>query len=169
TDTTFSLQGVTPNELALMHFGPGATRTAREVWSELDRPEFANIAARSFLVQGFFDDALATEELIDAYAEPLSSGTSEAFIQFFDGLNVELAPDAVAARRVRFQGFGKPAAIIFGADDEFFDATVIPPMFASDFSVPADRTTIVPSAGHYLQEENPSAYSAAVVAFLEDL
>ena len=166
TGTALSLEGVTPNELAQMHLAPMATLTPRDVWSQLDDPAWAEIAVRSFFTQGLQNDALATDALIEAYTEPVSGGTSEAIVQLFEDIVPKLGPDAVAARRDRFRAFEKPVAVIHGAEDGFFDATIIPALFAADFSVQPERVTIVQGAGHYLQEEDPAAYQTAVINFL---
>lgn len=168
TDTTSGLAGVTPNALTLQHFGPGATLTPRDVWSQLDSLRWAKMAARSFLEQGLSDPAGATRRLVNAYGRPLATGSSEAFIQFFEDLNFKLTPEAIAARSAMFSAYPGPVAIVFGADDGFFNPNVVVPSLAQDFGVPDHRVTIVENAGHYLQEETPRAYVNAVSAFLND-
>ncbi|MEM7678779.1 MAG: alpha/beta fold hydrolase, partial [Myxococcota bacterium] len=81
-------------------------RTPREVWADLDDPEFAKLVAAEFLELGFSQPSDVTDELVTAYAGPLSEGSSEAFIQFFEGTGPLLMDEP--ARRERFRDYDGP-------------------------------------------------------------
>lgn len=163
-DTLIGLEGVTPSPLSM----PIMTGEAapQEVWSALDTPEFAAEAARTFLVQGFSDARLIADALVEAYASPLTGGSSASFTQFFEGIGsfVENEP----ARRETLAAFDKPVTVIFGEQDKFFDVNVIVPDIQATFDVPDERVTVIEDAGHYVQEQAPAQYTAAVLTFMDE-
>ena len=163
-DTTAGLEGVTPAPLTAAIMTGEAT--PRETWSQLDDPAFAADATRAFLVQGYSDERLLPDALVEVYTAPLVEGSSEAFTQFFEGLG--LFAESEPVRREAFASFNKPVAIIFGAQDKFFDPDVIVPDFQRAFGVSPGYITVVEEAGHYIQEQAPAQYVGAVLDFLNE-
>ena len=161
TDTAVKLEGVTPAPLTMQIFT--GEKTPREVWQPLDSLEFAEFATRQFLEIGFANDALITDELLEAYTIPISQGASEAFVQFFETVGTVLTDTALDTT---FEQFDRPTAIIWGSEDAFFDADIVPVLFQQSFAVPDSLVTIIDGAGHYIQEEAPDAYVKAVSDFL---
>ncbi|MEL7371876.1 MAG: alpha/beta hydrolase [Myxococcota bacterium] len=142
-------------------------KTPREAWGALDDPEFAHTVAREFLEIGLADPADASDELVSAYAAPLSEGSSEAFVQFFEGIGPVLMSEP--ERRQTFTEYGRPVLVVHGDQDRFFEAATVTRLFAEDFAVPESRVRIVEGAGHYVQEDAPDAYVEALSDFLLDL
>lgn len=162
TNTTAYGEGLTPAPRSVA-IATGE-QTPEQAWRDLDDPEFAEIVTREFLEIGFSDPDDVTDELVDAFADPLDEGTSEAFVQFFSDIFAELGdePD----RRADFAAYDKPVLVVHGADDRFFDADIVTALFAEDFSLDDEQVRIIGGAGHYVQEDDPEAYVEAIAAFL---
>ncbi|MEO0814793.1 MAG: alpha/beta hydrolase, partial [Myxococcota bacterium] len=139
-------------------------KTPQEAWEQLSAPEFASMVAREFLEIGVAEPTALSDQLVAAYAGPLSEGSSEAFIEFFEGIGPVLM--AESARRQTLQAFPGEALVIHGTLDRFFSVDAVAPLFQSDFSLPESRVVRVEGAGHYVQEDAPAEYVEAVVNFL---
>lgn len=159
------LEGVTPAPLTLEILLGQVT--PREQWSQLDDPDFARMATDEFLEIGFLDDTKITEELLDAYTEPIANGASENFVQFFETFGDVFAQGATLLPI--FNNFDKPVAIIWGKEDAFFDVDIVPANLKAQLNVSDDRFTIIEGAGHYVQEEKPEKYAEAVSRFLNEV
>lgn len=163
TDTNVGLEGSTPSPTNLPVLTGQAT--PREVWQQLDDADFARNSTEEFLTIGLFDDALLTEELLNAYVSPLTEGTSEAYIQLFETFpEVAFDPDLTST----MENFDKPTALVWGKEDAFFDDEIVTDYFKTHFDVSDDYVTIVPNGGHYIQEEAPNEFTAAIVQFLNE-
>ncbi|WP_298545793.1 alpha/beta hydrolase [uncultured Aquimarina sp.] len=164
-DASAWLEGATPSPTNGLVFSGQAT--AQEVWSQLADFEFAEFTTNEFLEIGLTNDALITEELLEAYTLPVNNaGTAQAYIDFFETIGIILAdPESTD---LLFQNFNKPVAIIWGEDDTFFDVNAVAARFEEQFSVPENRITIIPDTGFYIQEEAPTEYINAVVQFLDE-
>lgn len=163
-NTTAYAAGLTPAPTTMQIMSGAAT--PREVWEQLDDPAFARATVREFFEIGLADPADATDDLVETYAEPLTTGSSEAFVQFFEGVG-PLASEP--ERRERFARFPGPVTVIHGTEDRFFDVDVVPGLFQEDFGLTNDAVVRVPGAGHYVQEDAPDAYIDAVARFLSTL
>jgi len=163
-DMDGQLAGVTPAPLTLEILT--GQKTPREQWSQLDDPDFARMATNEFLEIGFLDDAKITEELLDAYTNPIENGASENFIQFCETFGGVFA-QGVTLQSV-FNDFDKPVFIVWGKEDEFFDVDIVPVNLQTQLNVPDERFIIIEDAGHYVQEEKADEYATAVSNFLND-
>lgn len=162
-NTFVGLDGVMPGEFTVPILAQ--ERTAEEVWSRLDDPDFATLSTRSFLAQGFAPGTTPSEALVTAYAAPLDDGASRAFVTFFEDLPNFLATES--ARRAAMADFDGPTAVLFGAEDGFFAPTIVAPDLQAAFGTPDENLTLIPDSGHYAQEQTPEAWTAAVIDFLD--
>ena len=65
-----------------------------------------------------------------------------------------------------FAEFDRPVAILWGREDLFLDAAIIPALFQADLNVPEAYVKILDNASHYLQEDAPEEYVNFVGSFL---
>ncbi|MEO1098335.1 MAG: alpha/beta hydrolase [Bacteroidota bacterium] len=158
------LEGVTPAPLTLEILT--GEKTSREQWSQLDDSNFARQATIEFLEIGFLDDNLITEELLDAYTEPIANGAAENFVQFFETFGGIFAEGATL--QTIFSEFDKPVGLVWGKDDAFFNVEVVPVNLQNQFSVPDRLFTTIEGAGHYVQEEKPDEYAQAISDFINN-
>ncbi|GAA0873380.1 hypothetical protein GCM10009117_25270 [Gangjinia marincola] len=163
-DTSVWFEGVTPSATNAQIFSGQAT--PEEVWSQLNNYEFAEFTTNEFLIMGLTNDALITDEFLEAYTIPINEGASQAYIDFFKTIGGILGDPSGTDELL--QNFNKPVAIIWGQDDAFFDVNIVAARYEAQFAVPQNRITIVPNAGHYIQEEAPDEYINAVVEFLDE-
>lgn len=163
-NTMAGLAGVTPSPLVMKIMTQEAT--PEQIWSQLDDVQFAQEATRMFMLQGFSDENLIPDGLIEAYAAPLNDGSRYAFTALFENMPVFMQSEP--ARREAMASFGKPTAIIFGEQDKFYDANVVVPDLKESMGTSDNNITLVPSSGHFVQEQAPQAYIDAVVTFLDD-
>ncbi len=164
TDTLLEFDGFTSPSFMVPIFTQ--QQTPAELWGPLDEnEELAEAGIRSFLEGGIFDGKLVNDELVEAYSTPLNE-SSETYIVLFNDLNNVLLNTPTI--KTAFSDFNKPVAIVWGKEDAFMDATIVPQLFQNDFGVPANRLSIIEGAGHYLQEDKPDEYVKLVSIFLNE-
>lgn len=167
TDTTLEIDpnsGFTPPAIVMPIFLQ--QQTPEQVWGPLSKDDqLAETEIRKFLTDGLFNDALVTDELVEAYSSPVKVST-QTYVGIFSTF-----PNVVANTptiKTAFSNFNKPVAIVWGQEDIFLDASIIPNKFKEEFGVPDNRVTVIPQGGHFMQEEKPEEYISAVSTFLNE-
>lgn len=108
----------------------------------------------------------ATPDMIHGYAQPMSEGTTHAFLAFARGFEwwfEQFNRYQAALRRVDI-----PAATIWGRRDKVLDVTKLPRAFAQDLRIPVQFQHVL-DAGHFLQEDNPAEVAAIISRFMQTI
>ena len=164
TNTVNGMQGVTPAPMVTPIMSGQAT--PRDVFGGLGDGDAALDATREWMDMGYPGEETAPDALVEIYAGPLRDGGAEAYVQFFEAA-IPAFMGGEAARRDAQAAFDGPTAIVFGTQDKYFDADVIVPDFQAALGTPDEAITLIPEAGHFLQEQTPEAYADAILAFME--
>lgn len=118
-------------------------------------------AERAF-ERAYYDDALVTDELIEAYLERLRV---EGAARAFRGLSRPL-PASQRPREIRYEDLAIPTLVLWGAQDQ-----VVGPEVGSFHCVlvPDCRFVAIEGAGHSLMEEKPAEFIEEVTAFFDEI
>jgi pimeloyl-ACP methyl ester carboxylesterase len=112
---------------------------------------------RKGLLHSFYDHALVTPELVEAYYERLTiEGATDAFYG--------LTAPAPAGETVRLERIAVPALVVWGAHDELIAPEVGRRAAAR---LPHAEFVLFEKSGHLPMEEEPEAFLAAVLPFLD--
>ncbi len=119
------------------------------------------------LVGDFIRQFVGHAEAIDrkaaeGYWRPLHEGTP-AFLQMarsFGEFYASLPRWAAALERLDV-----PAMIAWGERDPVLDASLLPAQFARSLRVPPEWISVIPDAGHYLQEDHAEELAALIARF----
>jgi haloalkane dehalogenase len=158
------------DRLVVLNTGVGAGRAPSEVWLRfraLVRSAGGDLAPGR-LIAGACLRPLA-DGVAEAYDAPFPTGESKARVLAFPEL-VPTEPDHPSAVpmldvRERLRSWGKPALVLFGADDPIF-----PPRAAGRLAallpgaLPAETIAV---AGHFVAEEAGDEVGKRIVRFLE--
>ncbi len=160
TDTSLEPVGFTPPTFAAPIF-TGQVSPEEHIEVIFDESVIKE-TTEEILKEGIFNEDLVTDELIDAYASSITQ--TEAYIEFFESSSSVIA--AIPMIKEAFIQFDKPVAILWGKEDLFLDADIIPALFETDLNVPVEYVRILDNASHYLQEDAPEEYVNFVGSFL---
>jgi haloalkane dehalogenase len=157
--------------LVVLDTGIGGGRPPSELWlrfREVVRNLGADVDPARLVESGTV--AGLPDEVRAAYAMPFPTPGSKAGLRAFPELVPAEPehPNTGPMNRVRdaLRSWTKPALVVWGAQD-----TVLPPAVADHFVelIPGARgPVLLEGAGHFLQEDQPDALAAAIVAFLSD-
>lgn len=112
---------------------------------------------RKGLLHSFYDHGLVTPELVDAYYDRLRiEGATDAFYG--------LTAPAPAGATVRLETIAVPTLVIWGAHDELIAPEVGRRAAAR---LPHAEFVLFQKSGHLPMEEEPAAFLAAVLPFLD--
>jgi pimeloyl-ACP methyl ester carboxylesterase len=112
---------------------------------------------RKGLLHSFYDHSLVTPELVEAYYERLAvEGAPDAFYG--------LTAPAPAGATVRLETIAVPALVIWGAHDELIAPEV---GRRAAKRMPHAEFVLFDKSGHLPMEEEPEAFLAAVLPFLD--
>lgn len=112
---------------------------------------------RKGLLHSFYDHSLVTPELVEAYYDRLAvEGATDAFYG--------LTAPAPAGAPVRLEKIAVPALVVWGAHDELIDPEVGRRAAAR---LPHAEFVLFAGSGHLPMEEEPEAFLAAVLPFLD--
>lgn len=162
-DTNLNYPGFTPPAAMLPIFT--GEKTPEEVWGPADEDDaVADDLIDNFIGGGIFNKSLLTDELLEAYSTPLKQ-SSDTYVGIFETIGFVIAQEE--AVKEAFANFGKPVAIVWGAEDAFLPESIAQG-FKTDLNVPDNRFTLIGGAGHFLQEDKPAEYIQAVSTFLNE-
>lgn len=114
------------------------------------------------LRNSFYNKALVTAEMIDAYYRPITiDGAAEAFASMFVATPESKMPDLPPLAKLKI-----PTLVIWGRHDE-----VLPVAQAKIFSdsIPGARLVIFEDAGHLPHEEDPPRFSTLIEEFVRGI
>jgi pimeloyl-ACP methyl ester carboxylesterase len=119
-------------------------------------------SVRRLFERAYYDDALVTDELVEAYLERLRvEGTARAY----RGLT-RPRPASQRPREVRYEELDVPTLVVWGAEDH---VASFEQGRAHAELLPDHRFVAIEAAGHSPMEETPVQFLEAVKAFLEDV
>jgi 2-hydroxymuconate-semialdehyde hydrolase len=117
---------------------------------------------RRLFERAFYDDALVTEELVEAYLERLRV---EGAARAYRGLT-RPRPASRWSREVRYEELYVPTLVVWGAEDQVAN---LEQGRAHAELLPDHRFVAIEAAGHSPMEEKPTQFVEAVTAFLADV
>jgi pimeloyl-ACP methyl ester carboxylesterase len=113
--------------------------------------------------QAYYDDSLATNELVGAYLERLRV---EGAAHGFRGLTRPLPADQRPRDDIRYEDLDVPTLVLWGAQDQLITIEV-GRYHTSLF--PNARFVAIEGAGHSPMEEKPAEFVQLVTAFIEEI
>lgn len=119
-------------------------------------------SVRRLFERAYYDDALVTNELVEAYLERLRV---EGAARAFRGLT-RPRPASQWPREIRYEELDVPTLVVWGAEDHVVS---LEQGRVHAELLPDHRFVTIEAAGHSPMEETPVQFLKAVTAFLEDV